>query len=162
MWFGSDRYQPCYLIIFCLLLIFWVGHGDEWKIYNYLKGVFSYGHVLYPTMFIIVKFLLNTVICHYKYVCETLHQSGHIHRTPCFMTTPTVFLCDTTYKFPWIGTFNTPSLTGIPTYIFLVTKMDSLLTNQGEIGAQVTDTLETWLDERNIGGEYNTMRMMGF
>ena len=40
--------------------------------------------------------------------------------------------------------------------------MDSLLTNQGEIGAQVTDTLETWLDERNIGGEYNTMRMMGF
>ena len=38
--------------------------------------------------------------------------------------------------------------------------MDILLTKQVALSAQVTESFNTELDERDIGGEYNTMRMM--
>ena len=38
--------------------------------------------------------------------------------------------------------------------------MDTLLTNQGEILAQVTEALKMDLDEQNIGVRYNAMRPM--
>ena len=38
--------------------------------------------------------------------------------------------------------------------------MDILLKNKGEIEAKVTEALNINLDECNIGGGYNTMRMM--
>ena len=64
------------------------------KLDNYLKGVASYGNVLSPVIFSTVKFLLTSVFCHYKHLCETLHPTSHIHVITCFMDT-TPFLLHT-------------------------------------------------------------------
>ena len=40
--------------------------------------------------------------------------------------------------------------------------MDILLTKQVALSAQVTESFNTELGERDIGGEYNKMRMMKF
>ena len=69
----------------------------------------------------------------------TLDPSSCISLIPCFMAPPPDLLFDYTYKIPWDDTSNTPCLTGIPTYVYLVTKIDSLLTNQGALVAQVTE-----------------------
>ena len=39
-----------------------------------------------------------------------------------------------------------------PPYISLNTKMDILITNQGELPEQVTKALKAYIDENNIGG----------
>ena len=119
---------------------------------EYLRDVVSYGQDLSPSMFIIVEFLLATVFCHYKYLCENLHPYGHIHATHCFMVPPPDFLYDYTYNLPWDDKSKKSSLTGIQPFICLTTKMDSLLTSQGSLAAQVNESLKTGLDEQNIGG----------
>ena len=40
--------------------------------------------------------------------------------------------------------------------------MDSLITNQGALAAQMTETLKMDLDEWNIRGRYNIMRLVRF
>ena len=59
---------------------------------------------------------------------------------------------DTTYKYSWDTTSNVPYLKLLTTYIHLITKKDSSLTNKGELAAQLTDTLTMDLDGRKIGG----------
>ena len=59
-------------------------------------------------------------------------------------------LCGATYKFPWDTTSDTPRLIGISTFIHPPKKMDSLLTKQSEIVAQVTEVLKIEIDERKI------------
>ena len=50
----------------------------------------------------------------------------------------------------------------ILTYIYIITKTDTLLTNQGALSAPVTESLDMDLDERNIEGRYNKISLMGF
>ena len=52
------------------------------------------------------------------------------------MVTPTYLLLDATYKFHWCDIYNTPP------YIYIVTKMDSLIKNQGALAAQGTEALK--------------------
>ena len=62
------------------------------------------------------------------------------------MALQTDFWCDTTYDFPLDATFNIPHFTFVPAYIYLITKMNNLLTNQVELAAQVTKALKMELD----------------
>ena len=78
------------------------------------------------------------------------------------MVTPTDFLCDVAYRFTWDATYNTTCLTDVPTYIYLIRKIDSLLTKQGALASQVTEELKLELDDQKIRGGYNTMRLMDF
>ena len=39
LWLCGDKAQPCYLVIFSLLLLFWGECGNDWKIDKYLKFV---------------------------------------------------------------------------------------------------------------------------
>ena len=55
-------------------------------------------------MYIILKFLLASIFCHYDYLCETLHPYNRLHAIPCLMETLTSLLRDLVYKFPWYYT----------------------------------------------------------
>ena len=44
-----------------------------------------------------------------------------------------------------------PNLKGTQTYIYLITKMDSLLTNKVEVATHMNEALKTDPDRRNIG-----------
>ena len=72
--------------------------------------------------FYLLTFLFTTNI--YEWLC--IHPVKFVQS---FFIAPTNnFLCDATYKFLWGDTYNMPYLAGVPTYIYLITKMDSLLT----------------------------------
>ena len=43
-----------------------------------LKDVVAYGHILSPSVFIIVNILIASIFCYYKYLYRTLHTSGNI------------------------------------------------------------------------------------
>ena len=105
-----------------------------------------------PLPCIISEFLLDAVCIHCKYLFVTLHPFSFIYAIPCFMLLSPDFLRYATYKYSWDTTSNVPYLTLIPTYIYLITKRYSLLTNQGELAAQVTEALTMDLDRRTIGG----------
>ena len=98
-------------------------------------------------MFISVKFFLAAVFSYCKYLCVALHPSSNICPTPCFLVPSPDWLRGATYKLPWDATPNTPLMTGIPTYIYLDTRMDSLLTNQVTLEARVTEEFNMGLDE---------------
>ena len=55
-----------------------------------------------------------------------------------------------------------PRLTGIPPYISLLYKTDTLLTKQGGLISEVIGSIKKELDKRNIGGGYNTTQLMWF
>ena len=77
------------------------------------------------------------------------------------MVPPPDFLCAVTQTLSYDDTSNTHILTGAPPYI-IITKIDSLLTNQCELKEQVNEALQIDIDEQNIVGGYNTIWMMGF
>ena len=61
LWLSSEIYQPCYLIIFCIWFLYWVGCVNEQKIDRYLKYAVAYGKNISLGLFIIVNFLLAWV-----------------------------------------------------------------------------------------------------
>ena len=62
LWSDSDRNPLLWLIIFCLLVLFWFELGNEWRIDSYVRVSVAYGHVESPDIFIIVKFLLDAFL----------------------------------------------------------------------------------------------------
>ena len=50
-----------------------------------LKGLVTYGNVLYFALFIISIFLIVLFFCQYKYLFDTLHPSSCICEISCFM-----------------------------------------------------------------------------
>ena len=114
LWSSSEISQPCYLIIFCILLLHWGIYVNEQKINKYLKYAIAYGQTLSSDMFIIVKFLLAWVfaarniymrLCIYtislvQYLILWWHWqifsychinlSKATYHTPCFTGTPTI------------------------------------------------------------------------
>ena len=58
-------------------------------------------------------------------------SSIQLYFIPYFIMPPPAFLCAAIYRFMWYSTYNTPCLTVIPLYIYLVTKIYGLLTKQG-------------------------------
>ena len=85
-------------------------------------------------MFTIVDFLLATVFSNYKYLCMTLYPFSYIREIPCFISPPD-FSGGATYKLHLDDTLNTSCLVVISTYIYLITKMNSLIINQGDLAA---------------------------
>ena len=81
-------------------------------------------------------------------MCKTLHPDNHLHDILCFMAPLPFLLC--------YDTKNMPHLTGTPPHIYLLSRMDIVLTNQGGMAEQVADALKLELDERNIGDGYST------
>ena len=92
-------------------------------------------------MFIIANFLLAKVFSHYKYLCVTLDPPSHIFAMIYFIVLSPDFLYNTTYEFPWDIIPGNFFFQGIPIYICLIKIMDSLLTNQVVLAAQVTEAL---------------------
>ena len=78
-----------------------------------------------------------TYFRHYKYFFVTLHPSSFINRIPCYIILSLYFLCGNTLKIPWGNIYKMPQLTVIPTYIYLIRKIHSLLTNKVALAAQV-------------------------
>ena len=78
------------------------------------------------------------------------------------MMLPPDLLHDVTYKLPWDATFDSSCLVGTPTYIYLIIRMESLLTNQGVLASQVAEAIQMDLYEWNIEGGSNTMVPMEF
>ena len=112
-------------------------------------------------MFIIVKFLLDSVFSHYKYLWVTLHPSSRIHAIHYFMAPSPDLLSASKYKLTWDDTSNTSHFSGItPSYIYLIKKGGSLLTKEVAIVVHVIEALKMDLDEQNIGVRYNAMRPM--
>ena len=91
-------------------------------------------------MFVIANFLLYTVSNHDKYLFVNLHPSSCICAILCFIS-PTYLLCDSKYNFPKNATSKTSFLSVIPTYIYLITKINIFLTKRGALSAQVTEAL---------------------
>ena len=79
-----------------------------------------------------------------------MHQLSCIRSTHCFVVPPSDLLCDATYKIPLDATANMPNLKVILTYIYLITKMDSLLTNHVMLASQVVEAINTDLDKCKI------------
>ena len=109
-WLGSDRAQPCYLIIICFLLLFWGICGSKWKTRSMSKGCCCIWIILSHATFIVVILLRVSVFYHYIYLCETLHPHSYIFEIPCFIAPWPIFLRYVTYSFPLVNTSNMPFL----------------------------------------------------
>ena len=79
---------------------------------------------------------------------------------PCFVVPTPDLMSNDTNNPPLGTTFNMPSLRGIPTYIYLITKKYGLPENKGVLVSYMEDALNIDIDEQNIGGWYNTMRLV--
>ena len=51
---------------------------------------------------------------------------------------------------------------GIPPHIYILSKMNLVLTKQDEMVKQVVEALSLELDDHNIVGGYNTVKLMHF
>ena len=73
--------------------------GEQIK--SYIRDVVAYGHNLSNDILIIIKFLRAPIYCHYKYLCENIHNSNRICETPFFMEAMPELLNATMFKFYW-------------------------------------------------------------
>ena len=86
----------------------------------YIRDFDATGHVLTDCMYIIIKFLLAIIFCHYDCLCGTLPPANFLRSIPCFMAPLNYLLHDAVYKFPCYDTEKTPHLAGIPPNISLL------------------------------------------
>ena len=108
------------------------------------------------------RYLIAAMFCHFDFLCEHLHPPSYLCGATCFMNVPASLVHLATYKFAWedVTTTNMLCLTAIPPHISLLSKMDLLLLKQGNLVEQVVGGVKKELDERNMGGVFNIMRLI--
>lgn len=129
---------------------------------KYVKDVVCGGAQVSSSMFVLLKMFLATIYCHFTYLSDVLPASHRLRSIPLFISPHDVLLKEAVYRLPWESTLLTPRLTGIPPHVTLLSKMNLLLEKQDAMVDTVIEKIKLELDQRNIGGGYNTIRLMDY
>ena len=78
---------------------------------------------------IISKFFLAYSHFNYNYLIEKLHPSNSLHDIPCFIVLLPMMFCSALFKMPWNDTSRLSHFTGIPSHIYPLWRIQSLITN---------------------------------
>ena len=109
------------------------------------------GRNMSPQTFSLLTFCYASICYHYDYLDDKLHSRSRVRQSPLYQQCKDEWKAIAVVDYPWSAKKKTPSLTGIPPHILLLSKLQIISENIENFKDDFKEVLVSELDAREIG-----------
>ena len=123
----------------------------EEDIKHAISSLILRGRNMSPQTFQLLTSCYASICYHYEHLDNTLHSRSRVRQSPLYQQCKDEWKAIAVVDYPWSAKAKTPSLTGIPPHIILLSKLQTISENIETFKTDFKEVLVSELDAREIG-----------
>ena len=120
------------------------------EINEFLRFTLPNAKKILPQTWNMVLFCFASLCYHYNYLCRNLHKECILRGSPVFQNISEKLMNFAKIAYPWTSTKDTPTLTGIPPHVTLMSEFQRVTQEVEEFKSSLPNTISSMLDGRGF------------
>ena len=127
--------------------------GGSARVYSLLKNYMVHGESVSASVHRIFYFCFASLCFHFDFLKQVLHAKNKLQASHFFTHIPVEMKAAAKVKYPWNRTESTPTHTGIPPHIAILSNFEQLKLEMESTKNHILSGVEAELDRRRIGSQ---------